>query len=90
MIMMHNSLMSRWLEQRGAWQYFFIMWAIVVSAALVGALSFAMVSGYMRTGVFGFMPFGSLVVAFMPFGSLIAAAGATLGRQIRKRAEPKP
>jgi hypothetical protein len=26
-----------------------------------------------------------LVVAFMPFGSLITAAGATLGRQIRKR-----
>jgi len=55
--MVHNSLMSRWLEQRGAWQYFFIMWAIVVSAALVGALSFAMVSGYMRTGVFAFTPF---------------------------------
>ncbi|HEY2268298.1 MAG TPA: hypothetical protein VGI96_37175 [Streptosporangiaceae bacterium] len=77
--------MSRWLEQRGAWQYFFIMWAIVVSAALAGALSFAMVSGYMRTGVFAFTPFGLLVVAFMPFGSLITAAGATLGRQIRKR-----
>jgi hypothetical protein len=87
--MVHNSLMSRWLEQRGAWQYFFIMWAIVVSAALVGALSFAMVSGYMRTGAFGFTPSGSLVVAFMPFGSLIAAAGATLGRQIRKRADAK-
>ena len=64
--MMHNSLMSRWLEQRGAWQYFFIMWAIVVTAALAGALSFAIVTGYMRTGTFGFTPFGSLAVAFMP------------------------
>jgi hypothetical protein len=87
--MVHNSLMSRWLEQRSAWQYFFIMWAIVVSAALVGALLFAMVSGHMRTGAFGFTPFGSLIVAFTPFGSLIVAGGATMGRQIGKRADAK-
>jgi hypothetical protein len=80
MMMVHNSLMSRWLEQRSAWQYFVIAWAIGVSAALVGALLFAVVSGPMRTGAF----------EFVPFGSLIAAAGATLGRQIRKGAEPKP
>ena len=47
---------------------------------MVGALLFAAVSGHMRTGAF----------EFVPFGSLIAASGATLGRQIRKRAEPKP
>ena len=76
-MMVHNSLMSRWLEQRSAWQYFVIAWVIVVSAALVGTLLFAVVSGPMRTGAF----------AFAPFGSLIIAAGATLGRRIRKRAQ---
>jgi hypothetical protein len=76
-MMVHNSLMSRWLEQRSVWQYFIVMWAVTVSAALVGALSFAVVfgHGHIRTGAF----------EFIPLGSLIAAAGGTLGRQIWKR-----
>jgi hypothetical protein len=74
-MVMHNALMSRWLAQSSAWQYFIIAWAIALAAALSGALLFAVVSGHVRTGEFEFVPFGSLLIA----------AGATLGRQIRKR-----
>jgi hypothetical protein len=79
-MVVHNSLMSRWLEHCRAWQYFVIAWAIGVSAAMAGALLFAAVYGRMQAGSFEFIPFGSLIVA----------AGATLGRQIWKRARPEP
>lgn len=74
--MVHNSFVPRWSEQGSAWQYFVIVLAITVSAALGGAVLVAVVSfGHWRTDA----------VEFVPFGSLTIAALATLGRQKRKR-----
>jgi hypothetical protein len=75
-MILHNDPMSRWLEQGTAWQYFVIVLAITVPAALIGAVLVAVVSfGHWRTDAFEFIPFGSLWIA----------TAATLGRQKRKR-----
>jgi hypothetical protein len=70
----HNDRMSRWLEQRSAWQYFVLVWATTVTAVLISAIVIASPDR-------GRMPAGLLEFVFSP---LAIAAGATLGRQKRK------
>jgi len=70
---LHNGRMSRWLEQRGVWQFLVIMWGITGTAALLGMATASRFSQ------------GHLSFEVIAFGSLAVAVGATLGRQMRKR-----